>query len=64
MVMLDRDESRWKVSAEVEKKLELQRAGGAKFFVDMIRRVVKESIEKMERENEEENDELSDKSEN
>ena len=49
-----------KVLAQVERELEMQRASGVKPPVDVIRPVIRESMEKIEHENEERDDMLSD----
>jgi len=64
VVMRDRDAGTQGLSAELEEELEVQHTLGRKFFLDVIRAVMREAIDEIEREDEEEDRELSDESEN
>jgi len=52
------------MSAEVEEELEWQQSGGNRFFEDLIKLIKRQAKEQIKYEEEDEEDELSDESEN
>ena len=63
IVMRDTNAQRREMSSEVEEELEWQRSGGSRFFENLVELIKKQAKEQIKYENEEE-DGLSDGSEN
>jgi len=64
IVMRDRNADQREMSTEVEEDLEWQQSGGNRFFEDLIELIKRQAKEQIKYEEEDEEDELSGKSEN
>jgi len=64
IVMRDTNAQQREMSSEVEEELEWQRSGGSRFFENLVELIKKQAKEQIKYENEEEEDGLSDGSEN